>query len=227
MSNIERRISDFLRVEADRAGVPPDVNGRVLPGAKKRRIATLALGGVGLAALIAVAVVTADTVQSPSPQRVAAAAPHMTAASPSSREVSGCEVTTPGEGFVPPEPYPSRPPDSYDKEWYGTAELWTWLDPEGEIWRDLPDHDQDGKLTEKLFLWSEGNASEGGLIPIRVTGQQLDGPRFLETEAPGGGGFREDLNNFMMVGLEIPPGCWELTTTYGDEELSFVILVEN
>ena len=236
MSNIERRISDFLRAEADSVGVPRGMEDRVLREAKTRAMLTLGLGAVGVAALVAIAVVSAGLIRSPSAPRIAPAASENPAApaasqttttpSAGSREVRGCELTTPGEGFVPPEPYPSRPPELYDREWYGTVELWSWLDPDGEIWRDLPDHDQDGKLTEKLFLWSAGHASEGGLTPVRVTGQQLDGTGSLKVEAPGGRAFHEDLQSFMMVGLEIPPGCWELTATYGDAELSFVILVE-
>jgi hypothetical protein len=45
-------------------------------------------------------------------------------------------------------------------------------------------------------------------------------------EAGGGGGFREDIGSFILVGIEIPAGCWELTARYGDAELSYVVLVE-
>ncbi|MDQ3659863.1 MAG: hypothetical protein M3454_02135 [Actinomycetota bacterium] len=42
---------------------------------------------------------------------------------------------------------------------------------------------------------------------------------------PAGGGFREDIGSFMLVDLEIPAGCWELTATYRGAELSYTVEV--
>jgi hypothetical protein len=128
-------------------------------------------------------------------------------------------TTPPNPAFVPPEPYPRRPPDLYQKEWYGTAALWTWLDPEGEVWQDLPDEDGDGRLSEKTFWWSESSSPTEGLTPI-------DRPGSFEAGGSGGGGFRNDIGSFMLVGMEIPAGCWELTASYRGAELSYVLLVE-
>ena len=142
-------------------------------------------------------------------------------------ETDGCPVTVPPQpGFVPPKPYPSEPPDLYDSVWYGTAELWTMLSPEGEIWEGLPQGD-DGRFTEKTFWWSEGFPTTEQPAPtITLTGRRLDRPGSFETARRAGGGFREDIGDFMLVGVEIPAGCWELTATYRDAELSYVVLIQ-
>jgi hypothetical protein len=151
----------------------------------------------------------------------------VSARSATPREVRGCPLTTPpNPAFVPPESDPPRPPDLYEKEWYGTAALWTWLDPEGEVWKDLPDEDDDGRLSEKTFWWSEAySQGDERVHPITITARRLDRPGSFETR-PGTGGFREDIGSFMLVGMEIPAGCWELTATYRSAELSYVVLVE-
>jgi hypothetical protein len=137
-----------------------------------------------------------------------------------------CALTIPPQpGFVPPKPYPPQPPDVYQSVWYGTAALWTMLGPEGEVWQDLPE--DRGRFTQKTFWWSDSFFTRKGLTPITVTGRRLDRQGSFEAGVPGGGGFREDIGSFMLVGIEIPAGCWELTARYGDTELSYVVLVED
>jgi hypothetical protein len=137
-----------------------------------------------------------------------------------------CPLTIPPEpGFVPPKPYPPQAPDLYQSVWYGTAALWTMIDPQGEVWENLPQHD--GRFTEKTFWWSDAYPPrEEPSPPITVTGRRLDGSGSFEAGGPAGGGFRHDIGSFMLVGIEIPAGCWELTATHGDAELSYVVLVE-
>jgi hypothetical protein len=145
--------------------------------------------------------------------------------SATTRAVGGCPLTVPQEpAFVPPEPYPHRPPELYRAEWYGTEDLWTMLGPEGEIWEGLPDHH--GRFSEKTFWWSARHPDENP-SPITVTGRRLDRPGAFETGGSGGGGYREDIGAFMLVGIEIPAGCWELTATYRDVALSYVVLVRD
>lgn len=142
---------------------------------------------------------------------------------PGSQE--GCPLTIPPRpGFVPPKPYPPRPPDLYRSLWYGSAALWTMLAPEGAVWRGLPE--SRGKFTQKTLWWSNRLPPKKGPTRITVTGRRLDRPGSFEAGHPGGGGFREDIGRFMLVGIEIPPGCWELTARYRDAELSYVVLVE-
>jgi hypothetical protein len=220
MSDIKRRTSDFLREEADTAALRAGMYERALRGAKVRGRVTLGLVALGVVAIL----VATGAVRSP-PRNGPASSGQVSAPSATPREVRGCPLTTPpNPAFVPPESYPPRPPDLYQKEWYGTEELWTMLGEEGEVWQDLPDEDNDGRLSEKTIWWSDGSSE--GLSPITVTGRRLDRPGSFDARGPGGGGFREDIGSFMLVGMEIPAGCWELTATYRSAELSYVVLVE-
>lgn len=96
------------------------------------------------------------------------------------------------------------------------------LDPHGEIWESLPGHD--GRFTQKTFWWSERNSAEGR-SRLTVSGRRLDAPGAFETSGSGGGGFRADIGSFMLIGIGIPAGCWELTATYRGVALSYVVLV--
>lgn len=150
-------------------------------------------------------------------------------ASPMTADAAGsngdCPVTVPPQpGFVPPEPYPPKPYEFSPGVWYGSAALWTSLDPEGEIWEDLPEGH--GKFGQKLSWWSENYSPGKGTLS--VVGRNLDRPASFEISGPVGGGFREDVRHFMMVGVGFPkPGCWEVTATYGDAELSYVALIKD
>jgi hypothetical protein len=99
------------------------------------------------------------------------------------------------------------------------------IDPEGEVWEDLPeDH---GRFSEKTFWWSEAYPpNEEPTAPITLAGQRLDRPGSFDVRGPGGGGFREDIGSFMLVGIEIPAGCWKLTARYMGAELSYTSLVK-
>ena len=102
------------------------------------------------------------------------------------------------------------------------------IDRDGEVWAGLPV--DDGLFGQKWIWWSDAPTETAeAMLPITVTGRQLDGSASLEAKAggPGNNGFREDIGPFMMVGIEIPAaGCWELTARYGDAELSYVVMVE-
>jgi hypothetical protein len=135
-----------------------------------------------------------------------------------------CPVTVPGDdAFAPPSEAPEGPPPLYESVWYGTPELWTMINPQGET---------SGKRWlggEKTFWWSESFSVMGELEPdITVTAEHLDGsaPK-VEAGGPGTNGFNPGLGNFMLVGLELPqPGCWELTARYKNATLSYVVWVD-
>jgi hypothetical protein len=140
-----------------------------------------------------------------------------------------CPVTVPPQpGFTPPGPYPPEPPALYQAVWYGTEELWTMLSPEGEVWRELPK--DGGVLVQKTLWWREGYSALAEPEPaIAVSGRRLDrpGPSF-EGHPPGTHGIREDIGDFMLVGIGLPsPGCWEITARYGNAELSYVAWVDD
>lgn len=231
MSDIERRIGDFLREEAKGVSRPDRGYEGVLRRAKAGRIVT---GAVGVVAVVAVAMgslaIAGSLRPSPAPGVGPAAAPSPSP-SASEREVRGCPLTIPPQpAFVPPSPYPEEVPNpnvpaADHRVWYGTERLWTWLNDEGEVWYDLPDDDGNGKFFEKTFWWAESYSPGEGRIT--VTGRQLDGPGSFEVGEPASGGSRPwDIGSFMLVGVEIPPGCWEFTGSYRGAELSYVVLVE-
>lgn len=141
-----------------------------------------------------------------------------------------CPVTVPPQpGFVPPEPYPPEPP--FEEVWYGTAELWTNLDPKGQVWRDLP-VETDGSVGDKTLWWSENFSTAesedfSGKADITVTAVRLDGSAPKVVVEGGVPSFNRDIGNFMLVGLVLPePGCWEVTASYQGAKLAYVLQVE-
>jgi hypothetical protein len=155
---------------------------------------------------------------------------HVSAAA-SPTDPNACPVTVPSQPvFVPPEPYPSEPP--FDQVWYGTAELWTVLDANGSVWRDLP-VGKDGSVGDKTLWFSESfpSAAEGDSIDrdrVTLIAVRLDGSAPTVAEhSQGMPGFRHDIKNFKLVGLVLPkPGCWEVTASYRGAELTYVLQVE-
>jgi hypothetical protein len=148
----------------------------------------------------------------------------------SSAYTNTCPVTVPPQSaFVPAEPYPPEPP--FEAVWYGTNELWTYLDPNGAVWRDLPVGD-DGSVGDKTLWFSDSfSTAEGedfsGDGDITVTAARLDGSAPTVVEEGGVPSFNRDIKNFMLVGLVLPePGCWEVTARYQGTELTYVLQVE-
>ena len=125
---------------------------------------------------------------------------------------AGCPVTIPSEDFVPPEPYPTDAGD--DHRWYGTDELWTVLDADGDYRR------------RKSIWWSEnfpgGSAEERP--PITVTWQRLDQPGLppIVSDRATNGYTAED-GWLMIAGIDPDiPGCWRVTASYKGARLSYV-----
>jgi hypothetical protein len=149
----------------------------------------------------------------------------------SSTSPNACPVTVPPQpGFVPPEPYRSQPPSSFGAVWYGTPELWTTLDLNGQVWRDLP-VGKDGSVGDKTLWWSENYSTAAnedfGKAEITVTAVRLDGSAPKVVEKSGVGSFNPDIGNFMLVGLVLPEsGCWKVTASYKGAELTYVMRVE-
>ncbi|HEY7875770.1 MAG TPA: hypothetical protein VIG64_11685 [Actinomycetota bacterium] len=151
--------------------------------------------------------------------------------SPTTHEVDGYPVTVPPRpGFVPPQPYPAEP--GFENVWYGSPELWTSLDRDGAVWRDLPIGKGPHAIGDKTFWFSESfSTADGedfsGDDDITLTAVDLDGSARTVVEEGGAASFHEDIKNFILVGLGLPePGCWEVTATYKGDELSYVLYVE-
>ena len=132
-----------------------------------------------------------------------------------------CPVTVLGENaFTPASEAPDGPPKLYDAVWYGTPELYTMINPEGQssLNRWLGG--------EKTFWWSENfSISDEPNPEIQLTARRLDGKTAYDATQTTHG-MRDDIGNFMLVGVTLPePGCWELSASYRGASLSYVIWV--
>lgn len=136
-----------------------------------------------------------------------------------------CAVTRPIPLFVPPSPFLASPPTHYQSDWFGSAALWTMINHDGEIWKQssLP-HNPEG-LTQKTFWWSADWPARADPEPvITVVGTQLDGPGTLKYGPGTNAG--ADFGTAMLVGIDFPsPGCWQLTGSYRDAVLSYVVWI--
>ena len=190
----------------------------------KRLLMPFAAGAAGAAMVLAVVGIGAQLGIWPSVDEPSVGtAPSEAVASREAGGGTGCSVTRPDPAFVAPSPWPASPPSYYESEWFGSEALWTMLDRDGEVWRFPvgPDH-----LSEKLFWWSvEWPGMRDDPQPaIRVVGTRLDASGTF-TSGPGTNA-SADFGEAMLAGVEIPsPGCWQITASYGDAVLSFVVLV--
>lgn len=145
------------------------------------------------------------------------------ARTPAAAGDTGCSVTRPDPAFVAPSPYPPAPPPRYESEWFGSEALWTMLHRDGEMWSA-------GAITlgVKTFWWSvdwPGMRDEPEPA-ITVVGTRLDGPGTFTAEPGTNAG--ADFGEAMLVGVEIPTaGCWQITASYGDAILSYVVSVSD
>lgn len=139
-----------------------------------------------------------------------------------------CRTTRPPvQPFVPPSPYPAKPPDP-GHFWFGTEKLWTMLPADG-TWLGLPHYrPTDSAYRQKIFWWRKGYYWRAEPNPrLTVTGRRLDAPAPpLQAKRASNGYRAEDLKSFMVVAIDIPTlGCWEITGDYEGHELSFVVWV--
>ena len=128
-----------------------------------------------------------------------------------------CPVTKPPtQPFVPPSPYPTQ--ISSNAFWFGTPKLWT----------SLPTKGRDG-LRQKRFWWREGYDWRQDQKPkLKITGKLLDStaaPILLDDDSNAGWG-RDKNHAFIVDAFDVPaPGCWKMTTSYEDSEVSFIVWV--
>lgn len=82
-------------------------------------------------------------------------------------------------------------------------------------------------MGQKTFWWSiEWPGADDEPEPaITVVGTRLDGPGTF-TAGPGTNAGRADFGQAMLVGVEIPTaGCWQITASYRDAVLSYVVSI--
>lgn len=137
-----------------------------------------------------------------------------------------CPVTRPEPAFTPRgrAAAPVRPPAAYGAAWYGDDSLFTMIGRHGERWHDLPAGPRG--FGQKTFWWSEDFAPDREFTPsISVAGERLDAIGHFIAPGPGTNA-TADFGSAMLVGIDIPSaGCWRLTATYREAELSIVVWV--
>lgn len=133
-----------------------------------------------------------------------------------------CPATVMDAAFTPPEPYPATPPDLYESDWYGTADLWTMIPHDGARLSPYGD---------KLFFWSRNfvwKVSDDFYAPdLTVTATRLDRDEEPIVVADADNGTRFDIGTFILTGIELPTatGCYEITAEYRGTTLSYVARV--
>lgn len=155
------------------------------------------------------------------------------AAVAASEEVpASCPVTLPSEpALIPPGRYPETPPGRPHAFWYGTPGLWTML-PSNGIFTGIasPSPGLPGEVAtrNKSFWWSPGFHPRATPDPqLKVEARRLNGegpaykqPWITNAHAPEFGGWT------MLYMLDLPTvGCWEVTTSYGSDRVSYVVWV--
>ena len=134
-----------------------------------------------------------------------------------------CPVTTPpNPPFVAPAPH--RPIPAAPDFWYGTEDFWTIL--RTGAWHALP-HDEHGSRQKVVFWSTSFDWRKEYPVPLRVSGRRLDreAPTF---EKLGGTNAIFGDTAAMLTAIEVPTtGCWEITGSYHDHALKFVVKVED
>lgn len=135
-----------------------------------------------------------------------------------------CAVTRPNPPFAAPSPYPSSPPDGR-YAWFGTPELWTMLELDGEVWDAA---NTSFPVGVKMFWWSSNWAGmrEDQEPALTVVATRLDGPGTVRTDHATNASAGSLGGQAMLSGIEFPtPGCWQLTAQYGDAVLSYIVWI--
>jgi hypothetical protein len=142
-----------------------------------------------------------------------------------SRVPDACPVTKPSERpFVPPAPHPAKP--IADRFWFGSDRLWTTLPANGTL-RLGHYTSSDPTFREKLPFWRQGYDPHSEPRPnLKVSGKRIDAiAPPLQTNGNGNGSWTKN-DQFIMTGINFPTaGCWKITGSYNDEELTFVVWV--
>lgn len=135
-----------------------------------------------------------------------------------------CPVTVSGVlAFTPLADAPEGPPPVSDEVWYGTPDLWTLINPEGEV------NSKRWLEGDRTFWWSQ-NFSPDNPGEVSVTAEQVNGSASaVQASETAGTGFNPFMlqpthESVTMIGIELPEsGCWELTAEYKGSTLSYVI----
>lgn len=147
------------------------------------------------------------------------------AGSPDAGAPASCSVTVQSTpAFFAPPPYPQHAPGGRSF-WHGTRTLWTMLEADG-TWPGLP-RTPNG-FRQKVFWWSPGFDGRVEAQPkLSVVGRRLDGTESFVHQGPATNAHHADFGGWtILTGIDVPTaGCWELTGTYRENSLSFVVWI--
>jgi hypothetical protein len=137
-----------------------------------------------------------------------------------------CPVTRGADHpYVPPAPYSAKA--SPGQFWFGTDSLWTALPVTG-TWSGLPHYTpSDPTFRQKLFFRRQVYDWHTELEPrLTVTGKRLDSPAPPLLSDQANNGWVKPEQTFMVIGINFPTlGCWEITGSYREDKLTFVVWV--
>ena len=139
-----------------------------------------------------------------------------------------CPLTAPpSPAFVPPNPWPAKPPfgrvsgGGQPAEvgwfWVGTPGLWTALPADGR-WAQLA-------LGEKFWFWSqEFDVQQEPEPGLRLTATRLDAAAPSVEIDNATNGYHTSFHWAMLAGVELPaPGCWQIEASYRGHQLRLVV----
>lgn len=152
------------------------------------------------------------------------ALPEGGASTPAADGDTGCSVTRPDPAFVAPSPYPPSPPNER-AAWFGTPQLWTMLEADGEVWDAA---NTSFPVLIKTFWWSSNWAgmTEEQEPTITVVATRLDGPGTVTTDHATNAAADSLGGEAMLAGIEFPsPGCWQITAEYREAMLSYIVSI--
>jgi hypothetical protein len=138
-----------------------------------------------------------------------------------------CPITFPdGAPFTPPE-FRGLTLSFDGVVWYGTPELWTFVQEEGQVWEGLPVN-ADGSLTQKTFWWTDEYLSSiEPVTDITFTVEHVGGPALTVGPEQVTSGGHPEMGVFIIAGFEIPQdGCWRIAAQYRDVTVSYVAWAE-
>lgn len=207
---------------------PPEVDDVAIVNAERRTFGwpvVAAAGLIGAAAVVIVALALVVWIPMLEGPRIGTGGPAASATDSPTMATEACTVTRPNPPLAAPSPYPSSPPDDR-YAWFGTPQLWTMLELDGEVWTG----GSHLALMRKMFWWSSDwpGQREEPVPALTVVATRLDGPGTF-TAGPATNAAADDLGGeAMLVGVEFPtPGCWQLTAQYGDAVLSYVVWIKD
>ena len=107
--------------------------------------------------------------------------------------------------------------------WVGGPGLATFLPIGGAVWENLP---VKGELrTQKFFLWAEGYDWVAEPEPDLQIVARPGEPTQPEAVTSVSNGSRGDWGSFMVVGVDLAPGCWTVDLEYEGAQLTFTVEV--